>query len=1377
MFLSWLLASVFMFAALLNPNATVRADFYGQTQAMDERDVFDQMLDLLRQELFNPMTPAVEFLWTQIIIDDSEFEYSSPPPDMTPYLIPIDEGYIGIMPYFMPEVYLVGSRRQFNASGKTPTFGHWGELVRQGNYVNIWVFDAVVNRPSEAALDAAIIQFDDITYRMTRDIAPFRDVRMVAPFSNMSLVGDVHNDGRVNIVIHEGSTGGYFWVRNFMTSDGNVPIAMFQLHPNNFNAVNANPGLTFAHELQHLLFDMHFRVFASENQPFQWINEALSDLSTVFWTVEGAEMVSTGRVFSASENSYANPNDVRVGDFLNFNNSSKNYGISRVHGVLMHRLTNGAYMRAVYDFLRASFPPSTTYAEFWDNRARLDAAGMVQIVGDAFHAAGLTGSTGASGELAFNLLYFLFMENFAADGGNVMVGNTAHPTTKFVASPFSAHNLWGVRPNLGITSTGNWLDGAWGHNGVFQDDTSGFFNLGTRTAFPLLFSGDSVSLTGFNGTPPLGASQDRFYRLTGESVGNPILSISINDNSPMTQYYIVIPNDPVGAVSHSLNRQMGSAGATVHPLTRNNVVNHIDTGGQVAYLFVATLYRNVSAVVTYSWSDQAVLPIGITVLNQPTTLEYIAGQQLNLAGLTVRITYSDSSTRDVAYVDFADNNISTNPAGGTVLAVATHHNMPVTVTLGAFNSTTNNLIVTTPIPTGIAVFNQPTNLEYVEGNQLNLAGLIVRITYNNSLTRDVAFADFAANNITTIPANGTVLSVAAHNGNPVTVMHGTFNGNTNNLTVTTPVPTGIGVFAQPSNLAYVEGNQLNLAGLVVRITYNNSTSRDVAYEDFAANNITTSPASGAVLTVSAHNASPVTVTFGVFSGTTNNLTVTAPVPTGIEVINQPTRLEYVEVHQLNLAGLEIRITYNNSTTRNVVYADFAANNITTSPASGTALAVIPHHGTPVTVTLGGFNDTTDNLTVTTPVPVGIEVFAQPLNLIYDDGQHLNLTGLVARITYNNSVTRDVAYIDFAANNIVTSPASGTVLAVTPHHDTAVTVVFGAFNDTTKALTVLPVITSVIVAHELDFMLTGQTQQFTATVLQIESSQSVTWSIEGNVDIGTAISENGLLTVAWSQTPGTLTIRATSTVDTAVSGIATLTVVVPHNTDEEDDDRFRTQYVAVYVPGDRVDTDTYDAEEQEYQHITTAIADTVPFPFIDVESEVWYRLYVEAVWRNHLFQGTSAYLFNPQGNMTRAMFVQVLANLQDADLSGYQNITPTFYDVPNDAWYFSVVEWAVSVGIVSGVADGIFSPNSPIYREQMAVMLHRFIEANEIVLPVYEVIPFTDYAYVSPWAQNAILAVQQAGIITGRLDGYFDLNATASRAEVSAIFARFLNIVQ
>ena len=75
----------------------------------------------------------------------------------------------------------------------------------------------------------------------------------------------------------------------------------------------------------------------------------------------------------------------------------------------------------------------------------------------------------------------------------------------------------------------------------------------------------------------------------------------------------------------------------------------------------------------------------------------------------------------------------------------------------------------------------------------------------------------------------------------------------------------------------------------------------------------------------------------------------------------------------------------------------------------------------------------------------------------------------------------------------------------------------------------------------------------------------------------------------------------------------------------------------------------------------------------------------------LFSGTTPRTFSPDANMTRAMFVTVLAKYSKEDIQQYT--TSQFRDVPADAWYAHAVAWAYSGGIISGTSKNQFSPES------------------------------------------------------------------------------------
>ena len=107
--------------------------------------------------------------------------------------------------------------------------------------------------------------------------------------------------------------------------------------------------------------------------------------------------------------------------------------------------------------------------------------------------------------------------------------------------------------------------------------------------------------------------------------------------------------------------------------------------------------------------------------------------------------------------------------------------------------------------TSISVSTQPSNLIYTHGGTLDLAGLKVTISYNEGVPDVADLNDFGTYSLSALPANGTTLSRATHNNQPVVVSLGTMTANTGNLTVNQANPTVI----WPTGLIAVIGQTLS----------------------------------------------------------------------------------------------------------------------------------------------------------------------------------------------------------------------------------------------------------------------------------------------------------------------------------------------------------------------------------------------------------------------------------------------------------------------------------------------------------------------------------------------------------------------------------------
>ena len=206
--------------------------------------------------------------------------------------------------------------------------------------------------------------------------------------------------------------------------------------------------------------------------------------------------------------------------------------------------------------------------------------------------------------------------------------------------------------------------------------------------------------------------------------------------------------------------------------------------------------------------------------------------------------------------------------------------------------------------------------------------------------------------------------------------------------------------------------------------------------------------------------------------------------------------------------------------------------------------------------------------------------------------------------------------------------------------------------------------------------------------------------------------------------------------------------------------------------------SYDAKRQTVvfstSHLSTyGIAYKASFKFTDINSH-WAKDDILFVANRGLMTGTSATTFSPGGSMTRGMFVTALGRLANADISSYKQ--SSFTDVKADDYYMGYIEWSVKNNILDGIGGGKFDPDGLVTREQMAVIMDRYATAIGFKLPeVHAQNVFADNAQIGAWAVPSIKRIQMAGILQGKNNNLIDPQGTATRAEVSAVLRRFVEL--
>lgn len=179
-------------------------------------------------------------------------------------------------------------------------------------------------------------------------------------------------------------------------------------------------------------------------------------------------------------------------------------------------------------------------------------------------------------------------------------------------------------------------------------------------------------------------------------------------------------------------------------------------------------------------------------------------------------------------------------------------------------------------------------------------------------------------------------------------------------------------------------------------------------------------------------------------------------------------------------------------------------------------------------------------------------------------------------------------------------------------------------------------------------------------------------------------------------------------------------------------------------------------------------------FADVAQDAWFSTAVQFTASRELFSGVGDGRFAPQDSMSRAMLVTVLYQLENRPQTSTEG---TFSDVAQDAWYHDAALWAQEQGITGGSGDGSFSPNASITRESLALMLYRSAQSLGVTGKEGQSLDgFADHGSVSPWAQQAMEWAYANGILSGNDKGQLAPQADSSRAEVSAMLSRFVELV-
>ena len=176
------------------------------------------------------------------------------------------------------------------------------------------------------------------------------------------------------------------------------------------------------------------------------------------------------------------------------------------------------------------------------------------------------------------------------------------------------------------------------------------------------------------------------------------------------------------------------------------------------------------------------------------------------------------------------------------------------------------------------------------------------------------------------------------------------------------------------------------------------------------------------------------------------------------------------------------------------------------------------------------------------------------------------------------------------------------------------------------------------------------------------------------------------------------------------------------------------------------------------------------------SKHWARNDLLLLANKYIIEGHSATVFDPEKAITRAEFAAFVA--RGLGLSGDKNAAAKFTDVAQASANAAYIGAAVKAGIVQGITDSTFKPNSPITREQIASMMVRAAGAAGVQIVTSQntstiMKRFKDYAKIGSWAQTNAAKAVDAGIINGLTSTSFGGKSQVTRAQAAVMIKRLL----
>lgn len=211
----------------------------------------------------------------------------------------------------------------------------------------------------------------------------------------------------------------------------------------------------------------------------------------------------------------------------------------------------------------------------------------------------------------------------------------------------------------------------------------------------------------------------------------------------------------------------------------------------------------------------------------------------------------------------------------------------------------------------------------------------------------------------------------------------------------------------------------------------------------------------------------------------------------------------------------------------------------------------------------------------------------------------------------------------------------------------------------------------------------------------------------------------------------------------------------------------TDLVVAGIPGYKELSAAQELAEKmgfTFQAVDYPAGENAVFP--DVDGGHYYSLPVLWAATNGITMGMPDGTFRPQGSCTRAEMITFIWRFCGSPEPDPYKLH-TFTDVAQNRYYYDAVQWGYQTGIIKGMSDSEFQPDTTVTRAMAVTMLHRMDGGPAASGKT----SFTDVSQNSYY--DGIQWAQGAGVAWGYGDGTFRPGETCTRGMIVTFLHRNL----